>query len=441
MTTWDCTSDPYAPHSSVEQDSGRVGRCSPSSGLSRPDKGPPICHSSEDLSLERQAWQLSGDAPRIGGVIRRAVNRLIVGFMRLVRAAFEVASLVVLLAVLTAIPALQLIAFGYLLEVAGRLTSGSQLRDAVSNRREAGAIGLAVIALWTFSLPLQLLWHWESVAALIDPQSTQASLLRVAASGGAVVALLGLLWAWVRGGRWWHYLWPQPKRFFREAWRWRTWRDAPDRLWDFTASLRLPARFWLGLRGAVGTLVWLLPATVVIAANREGQTGLAGLIGGLAVLSLGVVLLYLPMLQAHFAAENRLRALFAVQTIRGDFRRAPWAWLAAMTVALVLLPIPLYLLKIEATPREVLWLPCLVFVALMLPARVATGLALRRARRRPEPSGLLAACSRWSVRLLMLVVVGIYLSFLTVSQYTSWDGLQTWVRQHAVLVPVPFVGL
>ena len=112
-----------------------------------------------------------------------------------------------------------------------------------------------------------------------------------------------------------------------------------------------------------------------------------------------------------------------------------------MLIGLVLMPIPLYLLKIEATPREVLWLPCLVFVAFILPARIAEGLALRRARHRPDPSGIWAACSRGMVRLMMPVVIAVYLLFVSVSQYTSWNGLQTWIQQHAILVPVPFVGV
>ncbi len=237
-----------------------------------------------------------------------------------------------------------------------------------------------------------------------------------------------------------HYLWPQPSRFLREAWRPSTWSSGADRLWDFTASLELPRLFWLGVRGAIGTLIWLIPAMIIIAAFRNGESGLAGLVGFVSLLFLGIALLYLPMLQAHFAAQNRLSALFEVRTIRRDFRRAPWAWLMAMVIGLVVMPIPLYLLKIEATPREVMWLPCLVFVAFILPARIAEGLALRRARRQPEPRGRWAALSRWTVRLMMIPVVSVYLLFVYVSQYTSWDGLQTWVQQHAILVPVPFLG-
>ena len=42
---------------------------------------------------------------------------------------------------------------------------------------------------------------------------------------------------------------------------------------------------------------------------------------------------------------------------------------------------------------------------------------------------------------VMLAVVGIYLIFVTISQYTNWDGLNmAWVQQHAVLIPIPFLS-
>ena len=369
------------------------------------------------------------------GFIRRTCSFL--GWV--FRGSFCVVSLVVLLATLTALPIFQLIAFGYLLSVAGGLARGAKISECLPHLRQAGQIGLAALAIIVAALPTQLLAHWESVAYLINPDSGQATAMRMLAITCSALATVYLLWAWVRGGRLKHYLWPQPKRFLREGWRWSTWRTAPDRLWDFTASLQLPAYFWLGLRGAVGTLIWLIPAMIIVAAFRNGETGLAGLVGFVSLVFLGISLLYLPMLQAHFAAENRFSALFEVRTIRRDFRRAPWAWLLAMMIALVITPLPLYLLKIEATPREVMWLPCLVFIAFILPARIATGLALRRARRRDESKTRWGRISRWIVRFLMPLVVALYLLFVYVSQYTSWDGLLTWIQQHAILIPVPFL--
>lgn len=379
---------------------------------------------------------------------RSLVKRFFGGIAWLIRGIFSLVSLVVCLAVLAAIPVVQLVTFGYLLDVAGRLASGHRLRDALPHVGAAGKIGLVVVAVFVAALPVQLLAHWESVATLIAPGSVQTIVLRNAAVAAAVLGVVYLLWALARGGRLVHFLWPQPIRAVKQAWRPSTYRDLPDRLWSFTRTLEPGRFFWLGLRGFLGTLVWLIPATIIIAANRNGETGLAGLVGASALIALGVVLMYLPMLQVHFASENRLRALFEVRRIRRLFCYAPWAWLVAMILGLVLLPIPLYLLKIEATPREVVWLPTLVFVAFILPARVAEGLALRRAKRiaiahrdgAEKPTGAWNFLSRWMVRLLMPAVVAIYLLFVTLSQYTSWDGLQTWVQQHAVLIPIPFLG-
>lgn len=368
------------------------------------------------------------------------LGRLLAVCTAIVRNVFDYLWLVTILAVMTALPVIQLIAFGYLLDVAGRLASGAKLRDTLDWLRPAGRLGLAIVAIATFAAPIHLLTHWARAADLVSPGTPQAEAIRRLSVVLVFIAVPYLGWAWVRGGRLGDYLWPRPIEFLKRGWRPTTWLYASDRLWDFIVSWHFPKRFWLGVRGAFATLVWLLPAIVIIAANREGQTGLAGLVGGLAFLAMGVSLLYLPMLQANFAAENRIKAMFQWKRIRQDFRRAPWAWLAAMVLSLVVLPIPLYLLKIEPPPPELVWLPTWFFIFLMLPARIACGLALRRARSKPEPTGKWAIVSRWTVRLAMPAVVGTYLLFVYLSQYVSWDGLQTWVQQHAVLVPVPFVG-
>ncbi|MEO1618331.1 MAG: DUF4013 domain-containing protein [Planctomycetota bacterium] len=390
--------------------------------------------------------QLIGDEPVTAAPPKGLMRRLIGGVCGFIAGCFNLVSLVVCLAVLAAIPVLQLLAFGYLLDVAGRLANGEKLRHSLPHFRAAGKIGLVATAVFLLALPVQLLAHWESVATLITPGSSQAALLRVGSFVAAAIGVFYLAWALARGGRFWHFVWPQPLRLVRSAWRPSTYADLPDRLWDFTVSLELPRFFWLGLRGLIGSLVWLLPAMVIIAATRNGKTGVAGFVGASALFCLGVALMYLPMLQTHFAAENRLRALFEVRKVRRLFCFAPWAWLFAMIAGLMLFPIPLYLLKIEATPREVVWLPTLVFVAFILPSRLGFGLAMRRARRKwlasedLKPSGLWSGFSRWTARLTIPAVVGVYLAFVSLSQYTSWDGLQTWVQQHAVLIPIPFLN-
>ena len=70
--------------------------------------------------------------------------------------------------------------------------------------------------------------------------------------------------------------------------------------------------------------------------------------------------------------------------MRDHFRRAPLAFLIALVVTL-LFALPLYLLKIEIIPREAAWLPSLVFVAFIFPARLLSGWAYARAERRTAP--------------------------------------------------------
>ncbi|MEO1525525.1 MAG: DUF4013 domain-containing protein [Planctomycetota bacterium] len=363
--------------------------------------------------------------------------------------AFCLASLIACLTALARVPILQLIAFGYLLDVSGRLSGGAKVRDCLPKLREAGQIGLVVLTVFVAALPIQLFAHLQSVSVLISPEASGGSILRWVSIALAALGVWYVVWAVARGGRLRHFLWPQPIRALREAWRPSTYAELPDRLWEFTKSLELRRYFWLGLRGLIGTLIWLIPAMVIIAANRNGETGAAGLLGATAFVALGIVMMYLPMLQAHFAAEDRFRAIFEVRRIRRLFCYAPWAWFLAMTLGLVLLPIPLYLLKIEATPEEVTWLPILVCITFLLPARIVEGLALRRARRiadesysggEVKPSGMPMFLSRMTARYLIAGIVVVYLAFVTASQYTSWDGLTTWVQQHAVLIPIPFLS-
>ena len=93
---------------------------------------------------------------------------------------------------------------------------------------------------------------------------------------------------------------------------------------------------------------------------------------------------FLPFLQVRYAVEGRISALFSRRAIRDRFRRAPWAF-AFSLMALLLAAIPLYFLKIEMIPREAAWLPSLVFVVFLAPARLLTGWAYARSGRRDSP--------------------------------------------------------
>ena len=139
------------------------------------------------------------DSLSIGTPKPRLLKRVFMRIRWLVTTCFCILSLVVLLASLTAIPIVQLIALGYLLDVSGRLKSGVKLRDSLPQLREAGVVGMAVIAIFIAALPTRLLTHWESVAQVIDANSEQAKFLRVAAMTSSAIATFYLIWAWIRG--------------------------------------------------------------------------------------------------------------------------------------------------------------------------------------------------------------------------------------------------
>jgi hypothetical protein len=208
--------------------------------------------------------------------------------------------------------------------------------------------------------------------------------------------------------------------------------------------MRLHYYFWLGLRGFVGAIVWLflpvmliLVTTQVSANNQEMAKGVGVIAGFVGSALLMIVVLYLPFMQAHFAAQNRFVAMFELGTVRKLFRQAPLAFWFALLIT-VAFAVPLYLLKIEYPPRALLWLPSLLFVIFILPARIITGWALGRAMKHKEPRFFL---TRWIARLGTLPVVMIYVLFAYFSQYTSWYGPLSLFEQHAFLPPVPFIGL
>jgi len=147
--------------------------------------------------------------------------------------------------------------------------------------------------------------------------------------------------------------------------------------------------------------------------------------------------MHLPWLQTRLAVENRFKAMFELKASREVFCRAPLACLVAQ-VLLLTLALPLYLFKVELIPREAAWLPSLLFVVSMLPARLALGWAVARSRNAPgRRHGLIRLLSLAAV----LPLVASYVLVVYFTQYLSWYGIASLYEQHAFMVPAPFMGL
>ncbi|WP_439630733.1 hypothetical protein [Gemmata sp.] len=346
---------------------------------------------------------------------------------------FGIAALFLGLAVLGSVPVGQFLVLGYALEVCGRVARSGRLRDGFIGVRtfaRLGGVAAACVLLW---LPLYGVSIFAENAAIIDPFGPAARQWRLALSVLAFLYTLHVAGALLRGARFRDFFRPLNSLWFvKRGLRGGLYADARDRLWAFVAALRVPYYFWLGLRGFVGAFLWLaVPLALLGQGHRHPALGLLG--GAL----LAVVVLYLPFLQARFARDNRLRAYRELRPVRAEYRRAPLAFALALVVHL-LAAVPLYLLKVEAIPRDLIFLEGVVFLAFILPGRFLGGWAYSRPARRDAPRHWTL---RWAGRLLMLPAVGVYVLVVFASQHIGWQGISSLYQQHAFLLPVPFVNL
>ena len=352
------------------------------------------------------------------------------------------ASLCVLLAVVAALPVVQLASLGYLLNSAARLAGRQPWSKAFPGARVAGRLGKFVLLATLLWLPVWLVTDLSYSSQLLMPNTATARNWRVLAFLGTLTWLTWVAWAALRGGRIIHFAWPAPIKFLRQIFLPSTWRRASDELYELVSGLHFPRLWWLGARAAGGALLWIaIPVSMMIIGQRADDFQLAALVGLVGAASMTLLLLYLPFLQIQMAVDNRFASLFAISTVRRRFLFAPWAH-AMSLLLLCLLCIPLYLLRIEATPAELVWAPSLVFVLFMLPAKLLLGAAMgyasgRQSQPNPRPRHWTV---RWSARTIVLASALIYVGALYVAQLVAGQGALVMYFQHALLVPAPLIS-
>lgn len=345
---------------------------------------------------------------------------------------------VLTLAIVSAIPVINLLSLGYLLEASGRVARSGRLRDGFVGLSRFAAVGRIVLASWLWILPIRLVYSFWRDAELIQAGSDIAIRLRVL----LILMVLGigahLLRACLRGGKWRHFLWPAPLRFLHGLENDFSAAGIQERTIHFLAEMRLFHFFRLGILGFAGAGLWLaIPLAILMVAStadRQAPAALGSLFGGILM---GGVVLYLPFLQTRFGMTGQFREFLSIRAARDLFCRAPIAFWLALCVTL-LFALPLYLFKIELTPDEVAWLPNLVFVLFIFPARLVLGWAVSRAERNGKHR---LWFSRWFARLAAVPVVATYAFVVWLTQYLSWHGSLSLLEQHAFLVPAPLLGL
>jgi hypothetical protein len=362
-------------------------------------------------------------AGRAGGAMLSAIEWL-----------FGLVALVVGLSTLAALPVVQLMTLGYFLESAARVAQTGRLRDGLIGVRRAARLGGVTAAISLLLVPAWLVASYARSAELIDSGGPATRNWRVALIVITFLSFFHICVSCARGGRLRHFLWPLGHPFWlvRRLRAGGLYAEVRDALWALVASLRIPYYFRIGLVGFVGTLAWLVVPAILIGATAKFPV--AGLVGAIL---LAVIVPFLPFLQVRYAVEGDISALFSRRAIRDRFRRAPWAFAFSLMV-LLLASIPLYLLKVEMIPREAAWLPSLVFVIFLAPARLLTGWAYARSGRRDRPRHWIF---RTLGRIAIVATALLYVIVVFLGQYTSWGGVSSLYEQHAFLLPVPFLNM
>jgi hypothetical protein len=351
---------------------------------------------------------------------------------------FGAVTLIIALAVISSIPLLNILSLGYLLQASANIARSGRLRDGWVGLALFSMLGKVFLGVWLWTLPLRLLHSYWHDSQLISPGNVRAAELQ-----GAIVVvgiLIGwhLVWAILRGGRLRNFIWPAPWRFLKWLGAEDPWRELREVWVPLLTFHRLPGLAYLGAGGFAGAALWLaIPVGILLLAASLPQVGLAVLLNLLGAALLGLVVLYLPFLQTRFALSRRFTDFFELRSVREHFRRAPVAFWFSLTVTL-LFALPLYLLKIELTPQEVAWLPNLVFVFFILPARFLVGWAMARSEKSAVAK---TRWIRWPAKLAMLPPVAVYVFIVWLTQYLSWHGTWGLLEQHAFLVPAPLLGL
>ena len=190
---------------------------------------------------------------------------------------FGLVSLFIGLAVLAALPVLQLLSLGYLLEAGGRVARTGKLRDGFIGVRLAARLGGVVLGAWLLLLPVRFVADMARAAEIIDPGGRASHQWR-----NALFVLIGLTFVQIvsacsRGGKLRYFFWPfSVVWLIRRLWRGGYYTEARDAVWDVFMSLRLRYYFWLGFRGFVGAFAWLALPITLLAVGRAVPRRAAG---------------------------------------------------------------------------------------------------------------------------------------------------------------------
>lgn len=350
---------------------------------------------------------------------------------KLLNGALGLATLVVGLGVLAALPIFQFLAFGYLLEAMGRVGRSGRLRDGFPGLGLAARVGCALACAWLAILPARYLNDVVADAWLIAPDAAYTARLDRIAGIVGLLTLVHVSLALARGGQTRDFfspcrnLWWACSALGRRGWL----RESLSAIYTQARRFRPRYYFWLGLRGFIGTFLWLLPPSLLLVAGRDNP-----LLVVLGMLLLVYVVGRLPFLQARFAVEQRLGVMFDRRAARDLLRRAPL--LGFFTIFLILaLAIPLYAFKVEWIWRDFQWLEAMLFIITIWPLKILLGWTFYQSTQRQQRAHWAWRWPSWGLTTATAFAYAVLVFF---TSYVGWNGTQYLFQHHAFLLPSPF---
>jgi hypothetical protein len=395
---------------------------------------------SEELEATSLSPSVSGPASLVDQLVARAncphpLRHPIRFFGWAISMVFGIVTLVLALAVVAAIPIVNFIALGYLLEVEGRVARSGRFRDAFPLLPLAPRVGGMVLGIWIWLTPLRFIAWAAADARLIAPGSPADIGWHVALRIAMVLITIHLCLSLARGGRLSCFFRPFKNLFWLRR-QWKAggyWDRAEQAVWDFLNQFRRSYYFWKGFKAWAGAALWLIIPTLLFAAAKK-PNGVAAIISIAGGVLLAIVFTWVPFLQARFSIDGRFAAFKELKTIREMYRRAPLCW-ALATIVTYALSLPLFLSTIVLPPQDALWLVTPIFIISIYPARVLTGWAYFQAAKRETRAWF---SLRFVTGLVLMPLVMVYTFILFFTQFIGSSGKLVLFQHHALLLPRPF---
>ena len=353
-------------------------------------------------------------------------------------------SLVALLALTAAIPVVNLLALGYLMEIQKRVIQTGKLRSAFYLLPAARRLVGIVLGVTLWLLPIQILAGAARDSWLLAPGTTGTWLWTAGLAGASMLITAHLLLALACGGGWWRFVRPLSsiRRLRVSSKSGEYCRDAHEAIFEFAAAFRFPHLFRLGILGYAAVYVWLAVPTLLFTMldDPTSRWQIAVFITGCVAMTL--TFLWMPLLLAHVAAEGRWRAIIEFKTVRKLAGHTPFCWAIGTAILFATSVLPMLytaLLKNRLPPHDDRWDLMLVFIATVVPARVFVGWVYHRARQKAR------SATSWPWRIwqgvngvALCFGLGWYVYFLHLAQTGGELGQRAIWEFQALLLPLPF---